>query len=168
MIEGLSHIRVVDLSSDIAGPYCSKLLADAGADVVKVEPVGGDPMRRYTATGVDLRGEDSALFHFLNTSKRSVVGEPGDPEVDSLVAGADILIDDGQRGVDLDARRARDPSPGERPPTSPCRPRRVRSSTAAVRSANQCRPAAESASSWVARMRRLRRSRPRSVRGARA
>jgi crotonobetainyl-CoA:carnitine CoA-transferase CaiB-like acyl-CoA transferase len=109
MIEGLSHIRVVDLSSDIAGPYCSKLLADAGADVVKVEPVGGDPMRRYTATGVDLRGEDSALFHFLNTSKRSVVGEPGDPEVDSLVAGADILIDDGQRGVDLDARRERHP-----------------------------------------------------------
>jgi crotonobetainyl-CoA:carnitine CoA-transferase CaiB-like acyl-CoA transferase len=109
MIEGLSHLRVVDLSSDIAGPYCSKLLADAGADVVKIEPVGGDPMRRYTATGVDLRGEDSALFHFLNTSKRSVVGDPGDPEVDSLVAGADILIDDGQRGVDLDALRARHP-----------------------------------------------------------
>src|SRR5690606_28164322 len=100
--EGLSHLRVVDFSTEIAGPYCSKLLADAGADVIKVEPPEGDPMRRVTATGVDLVGADSALFQFLNTSKRSVIGTLGDEHVDELVAGADILIEDlGPAGFDV-------------------------------------------------------------------
>ena len=62
MLDGL---RVVDLSTEIAGPYCTKLLADAGADVVKVEPPDGDPMRGWMS---------GALFEFLNTSKRSVIG----------------------------------------------------------------------------------------------
>ena len=65
----LDGIRVVDLSTEIAGPYCTKLLADAGADVVKVEPADGDPLR--WGPGWRPRG---ALFEFLNTSKRSVVG----------------------------------------------------------------------------------------------
>ena len=45
----LDGLRVVDLSCQIAGPYCTKLLADAGADVVKVEPAAGDPLRRSGA-----------------------------------------------------------------------------------------------------------------------
>lgn len=110
MIEGLSHLRVVDFSTEIAGPYCTKLLADAGADVIKVEPPEGDPMRRTTATGADLNGEDSALFCFLNTSKRSVVGRLGDPHVDDLVAGADIVVEDvGPRHFDVAALRAKHP-----------------------------------------------------------
>ncbi len=65
----LAGWRVIDLSDEIAGPYCSKLLADAGADVIKVEDPGGDPLRRRTACGHRLaEGEDGVLFQFLNTS----------------------------------------------------------------------------------------------------
>ena len=110
MTQGLAHLRVVDFSTEIAGPYCTKLLADAGADVIKVEPAEGDPLRRVTATGVDLGDEDGALFRFLNTSKRSVVGRPGDPHVDELVAGADIVVEDfGPGGFDVDGLRSRFP-----------------------------------------------------------
>src|SRR5207342_3361563 len=71
----LVGLRVIDASTEVAGPYATKLLADAGADVVKVESPDGDPLRRWTAAGLDLPdGQDSALFRFLNTSKRSVVG----------------------------------------------------------------------------------------------
>jgi crotonobetainyl-CoA:carnitine CoA-transferase CaiB-like acyl-CoA transferase len=90
LIRGL---RVVDLSTEIAGPYCTKLLADAGADVVKVEAPDGDPMRAWTASGAKLGDDDGALFRFLNTSKRSVVGELGDDHVDELVAAADLVVE---------------------------------------------------------------------------
>jgi crotonobetainyl-CoA:carnitine CoA-transferase CaiB-like acyl-CoA transferase len=76
--EMLEGVRVVDLTTDIAGPYCTKVLADAGADVVKVEPPTGDPLRSWGS---------GALFEFLNTSKRSVHGE-----VDDLVAAADVVV----------------------------------------------------------------------------
>ena len=71
---GLRDLRVIDFSTEIAGPYCTKLFADAGADVIKIESSEGDPMRRWSATGADLKGEDSALFRFLNASKRAVLG----------------------------------------------------------------------------------------------
>ena len=77
MLEG---VRVVDRTGEIAGPYCTKLLADAGADVVKVEPPGGDPLRQW---------REGALFEFLNTSKRSIVGDGAD-----LVRTADLLLTD--------------------------------------------------------------------------
>ena len=93
-MHGLQGIRVVDFSQEIAGPYCTKLFADAGADVVKVEPPAGDSLRRWSASGADLGGRDGALFRFLNASKRSVVGAPEEPEVDALVAGADLVVED--------------------------------------------------------------------------
>ena len=59
----LHDLRVVEISDRIAGAYCGKLLADAGADVVKVEPATGDPLRRFSATGaVAASGGDSPLF----------------------------------------------------------------------------------------------------------
>lgn len=88
----LAGVRVVDLSTGIAGAYATKLLADAGADVVKVEGPEGDPLRRWTAPGVDAGGADGALFRFLHLGKRSVVGAPGEPEVEALVRGADIVV----------------------------------------------------------------------------
>ena len=101
-MRGLRDLRVVDFSTGIAGAYCTKLLADAGADVIKVEPPGGDPLRRWSATGADPGPEDGALFRFLHHSKRSVVGAPADPEVRELVAGADLVVS----GRGADARAA--------------------------------------------------------------
>ncbi len=92
-MHGLSDLRVVDLSTGIAGPYCTKLFADAGADVIKVEPPAGDPLRSWSATGAHLDGRDGALFRFLNTSKRSVIGTPGDAEVTTLIANADLVVE---------------------------------------------------------------------------
>jgi crotonobetainyl-CoA:carnitine CoA-transferase CaiB-like acyl-CoA transferase len=92
-VNGLSSIRVVDFSSGIAGGYATKLFADAGADVIQVEPPGGDTLRTHSATrGTLPPGEDGALFQFLAASKRSVVGAPGDPEVEALIAQADLVV----------------------------------------------------------------------------
>ena len=98
-MNGLKSLRVIDHSSGIAGPYCAKLFADAGADVIKLEAPGGDPLRRTSVAGVDLGGEDGGLFRYLNASKRSVVGSLDDrgvagDDVGALIANADLLIED--------------------------------------------------------------------------
>ncbi|MCX5739923.1 MAG: CoA transferase, partial [Proteobacteria bacterium] len=112
---GLRGIRVLDFSTQIAGAYCSKLFVDAGAEVIKVERPGGDPLRRWSATGADLGGRDSALFTFLNAGKHSVVGTASDPHVAALLADADLVIeahglatDTGER---LDVVRLREANP---------------------------------------------------------
>ena len=105
----LAHLRVLEIATDIAGPYAGKLFADAGADVVKVEPVSGDPMRTQTAGGPLVAG-DSALFCYLNTSKRSVVGTPDAPGILALAAAADVVIVDAgvcAGGVEQASRGAR-------------------------------------------------------------
>ena len=113
---GLAGIRVLDFSSQIAGPYCTKLLVDGGAEVIKVEPPDGDPLRRWSATGADLRGEDSALFTFLNAGKQSVVGTAADPHVAALVAEADLVVEahglesDGGERLDVERLRAEHPA----------------------------------------------------------
>ena len=78
-MHGLRDLRVIDLSDRIAGEYATKLLADAHAEVIKVEPPEGDPLRRWSASDQDLSERDGALFQFLNTSKKSVhwVADPG-------------------------------------------------------------------------------------------
>ena len=94
MQQGLSARRVVDLSTGIPGAYCSRLLADAGADVVKVESPGGDPWRAWSSGGATVDAEvGGALFQFLHHGTRSVVGHPGDSEVEALVAGADVVVE---------------------------------------------------------------------------
>lgn len=127
---GLDGVRVLDFSSDIAGQYATKLLADGGADVVKAEKPSGDPMRRWSATeelGLrELLGEDGSgearsgavaetappeesreagedseagetakpLFCYLNSSKRSVIGEPQDEHIQRLLTAAHIVVED--------------------------------------------------------------------------
>jgi crotonobetainyl-CoA:carnitine CoA-transferase CaiB-like acyl-CoA transferase len=98
-VRGLRDLRIVDFTTGIAGAYATKLFADAGADVIKVEAPAGDPLRRWSATGADLHGEDGPLFRFLHHSKRSVLGAPGDAAIQELVAGADLVVEG--RGPDL-------------------------------------------------------------------
>ncbi|MEL7158103.1 MAG: CoA transferase, partial [Actinomycetota bacterium] len=74
----LAGLRVVELATGIAGPYAGKLLADYGAEVVKVEPPTGDESRREgTRFGPRPAPEASPLFLHLNTNKRSVVADLG-------------------------------------------------------------------------------------------
>jgi len=91
----LNGYSVIDLSVGIAGAYCTKLLADAGATVVKVEPPEGDPLRRWSASGAEIApGDDGALFSFLACSKHSVVADPDDDidYVNALLDGADAVV----------------------------------------------------------------------------
>jgi crotonobetainyl-CoA:carnitine CoA-transferase CaiB-like acyl-CoA transferase len=101
----LGDLRVVEVSDRIAGGYCGKLLVDAGADVVKVEPVTGDPLRRFTVSGaVPPSGTDSPMFSYLNAGKRSVTTLSED-----LLGRADVVIVTAtrstalERGIDPDA-----------------------------------------------------------------
>lgn len=89
----LSGYTVVDLSIGIAGAYCTKILADGGADVVKIEPLTGDPLRSWSASGTVPVG-DGALFSFLAGSKHSVVADPR-VDVDLIegsLAAADAVV----------------------------------------------------------------------------
>jgi crotonobetainyl-CoA:carnitine CoA-transferase CaiB-like acyl-CoA transferase len=93
----LDDYTVVDLSCGIAGAYCTRLLAGAGAVVVKVEPPEGDALRRRSASGVvSPPGEDGALFQFLACGKHSVVADPDGPaglaSVLDLLAVADAVV----------------------------------------------------------------------------
>jgi crotonobetainyl-CoA:carnitine CoA-transferase CaiB-like acyl-CoA transferase len=85
----LSRFRVLQIGSGIALDYCGKLFSDFGADVVKLEPAGGDPMRFSLPPVLD--GGTSGLFAWLNTNKRSVLDSP--EALDALLPGADLLLD---------------------------------------------------------------------------
>jgi len=100
----LTGVRVLDLSTDIAGPYGTKLLADAGADVLKIELPGGDPLRRWTASGTPLpAAENGVLFRFLNTSKRAAVVDyattDGREQILTLAADADLVVESMEPGA---------------------------------------------------------------------
>ncbi|MCC6236471.1 MAG: CoA transferase, partial [Dehalococcoidia bacterium] len=95
---------VIDLTWYTSGPFCTRLLADYGADVVKVEPPGGDPARMLAPFYKDEPGlERSGLFLFLNTNKRSVVldlrTEEGRAGLLDLVRGADVLVENFSPGT---------------------------------------------------------------------
>src|SRR6185503_11411811 len=96
-----SALRVLDLSTEIAGPYATKLLCDQGADVLKIEEAAGDPLRRRTASRTPLEeGADSALFQFLNAGKRSAVCDFCDTaqraRLRDLACEADVVFANGR------------------------------------------------------------------------
>ena len=96
----LSGIRVIDLTRIIAGPFCSQLLADMGAEVIKVETPGkGDPTRRQ---GAKVDGQ-SYYFAQFNRNKRSITAnlrsEAGRAVLARLLADADVLLENYRPGV---------------------------------------------------------------------
>ncbi|HVA07098.1 MAG TPA: CoA transferase, partial [Acidimicrobiales bacterium] len=94
----LDGITVLDLTEWVAGPNCTKLMADFGARVVKVERPGGDPARRLGPfpTGGPV-GDAGGLFLHLNTNKESIVVDPSIPQgaqvVRELASHADVLVE---------------------------------------------------------------------------
>ncbi|HEY2429366.1 MAG TPA: CoA transferase, partial [Acidimicrobiales bacterium] len=101
-------LRVLDLTTGIAGGYATKLLVDGGADALLVEPPGGDPLRRFTAATAPLApGEDAPLFRFLRAGVASV--DADGERLTALAAEADVVLATyrpGQgHGGRMDARR---------------------------------------------------------------
>ena len=98
MPAALEGVKILDFTHHIAGPYCTKLLADFGADVVKIERPAGDPGRRMAPFFHDEADPDKSLpFAYLNTNKRSVTvnlkSSEGREIVRSLAAGSDVLVE---------------------------------------------------------------------------
>ena len=102
MAGSLSHLRVLDLTRVLAGPWCTQMLADLGADVIKVErPELGDDTRHWGPPWItDIDGaptSDSAYFTSTNRNKRSIAIdftiERGQQVIRSLIAQCDILIE---------------------------------------------------------------------------
>src|SRR5258708_31223208 len=86
-MSALTGFRVVELAESVAGEYCGKLLADFGAEVIKIEAPGrGSHARAMTPSG---------LFAYLNTNKRSVALDVvSDQRVHEIIGAADVVIDD--------------------------------------------------------------------------
>lgn len=103
MTLALGGVRVVDLTQVMAGPFCTMLLADLGADVIKVEPPGGDLSRSMGGRRLHMKGKDHAPFLALNRNKRSIVLDLKQPseheQLLALVADADVLVESFRPGV---------------------------------------------------------------------
>lgn len=96
----LSHLRIVEIGSCAATSYCARLFADFGANVQKIEPPAGDPLRRCEPL---TPGGHSAWFAFLNFNKSSLIIDPDAPDaaiqLTKLIADSDVLVD----GRDVDS-----------------------------------------------------------------
>ncbi len=96
----LDGVRVIDLSQYVPGPYATLLLADLGAEVVSIEPPGGEPMRRF---GPPDKDGVSAFYKLVNASKTVVEidlkSDQGKAELESLIQGADAMLESYRPGV---------------------------------------------------------------------
>ncbi len=95
----LDGIRVLDFSAMVAGPYCTRLMSDLGAEVVKLEPPEGDYMR----TRAPMRGGESLYFGVLNAGKKSVALDLKNPDGRALAlelaAASDVVVENFRPGV---------------------------------------------------------------------
>ncbi len=96
----LDGLRVLDLTRVLAGPFCTMLLGDMGADIVKVEPRGGDETRAWGPPWV---GGESAYFLGVNRNKRGITLDPTTPRgrelLRRLAARSDVLVDNFRVGT---------------------------------------------------------------------
>jgi len=96
----LEGISVCDLTQNLAGPFCCQILSDLGAEVIKVEPPGGDPARLW---GPPFWGEDGTLFLSVNRGKRSIIvdirSEDGLAVLRRLAANSDVFVQSARFGV---------------------------------------------------------------------
>ena len=115
----LHDVKIVEYASLAAGPYCAKLLADMGAETIKIEPPSGDAARAYGPfAGGEPDPETSSLFLYANTSKLGVTLDPAVPQGRELLLrlldGADVFVHDlaparaSALGLDFDTLHARD------------------------------------------------------------
>jgi len=120
MSGALTGVRVVELGAWVAGPCAGQLMADWGADVIKVEPVGGDPYRRLFQLSAGIELDVNPPFEMDNRGKRSIAVDVAQPEGAALVAGladrADVFVTNVRAAVlartgldypDLSARNSR-------------------------------------------------------------
>jgi crotonobetainyl-CoA:carnitine CoA-transferase CaiB-like acyl-CoA transferase len=98
----LAGVRVVDLTSVVSGPLATMFLADQGADVIKIEPLGGD-ITRHSRQSISASGEFSALFVSSNRGKRSLALDLKRPEAGpimrKLITSADVLVQNFRPGT---------------------------------------------------------------------
>src|SRR3954466_7053429 len=99
LTKSFAGLRVLDFSTTIAGPHCTRMLADMGAEVIKIESAEGETMR----TRLPVRNGCSTAFGQLNVGKKSLVLDLKSPEgreaVRRLVAGTDVLVENFRPGV---------------------------------------------------------------------
>jgi crotonobetainyl-CoA:carnitine CoA-transferase CaiB-like acyl-CoA transferase len=99
LAKSLDSLRVIDFSTTIAGPHCTRMLADMGAEVIKIESAEGETMR----TRPPVRNGCSTAFGQLNVGKKSLVLDLKSPDaieiLRRLVASADILVENFRPGV---------------------------------------------------------------------
>ena len=101
MSSALQGVKIIDLTQHLAGPFCTMLLADMGAEVIKVEPPWGDASR--TSPQYPSIDGQNAYFMFVNRNKRSVVldlkSQEGVGVLMKLVQGSDVVIENFRPGV---------------------------------------------------------------------
>src|ERR1700744_2189703 len=95
----LAGVKVIDLTRVLGGPYCTMILSDHGADVIKVEPPQGDEVRDW---GPPFHEGDASYFIGINRNKKAIALDIGRPEGRAvllrLLQGADILIENSMPG----------------------------------------------------------------------
>ncbi|WP_432254957.1 CaiB/BaiF CoA transferase family protein [Limimaricola sp. AA108-03] len=117
----LAGLKVVELARILAGPWAGQVLADLGAEVIKVEAPEGDDTRRWGPPWIETDGDRSAAyFHACNRGKKSVTADFRTPEglalTRALIAGADVVIENfkvgglARYGLDYDSLKAENPA----------------------------------------------------------